>query len=67
MTPDPLFPVVTVHCFWGWCPHTERGLNPVQVHDQIETHYTADHAEDIRAIIGPYRVPVIRGAWWEIR
>ena len=56
-----LFPVVVVHCFFGWCSHVERGLDPVAVHDQMEVHYRAGHQGDIAAITGPWRVVVIPG------
>ena len=23
---DALFPLVVVHCFWGWCDHVETGF-----------------------------------------
>lgn len=61
---DQLFPVFTVHCFWGWCQHVERDLDPYAVHGAMEAHYDAEHQADIAAIAGPVRVTVIPGAEW---
>jgi hypothetical protein len=41
-------PVVTVHCCW--CPHTERGLDPYAVHDEMEVHYRTVHRWRIAAL-----------------
>jgi hypothetical protein len=62
-----LFDVVTVHCFWAWCGHVERGLDPQAVHDQMEAHYAARHADDLAGLTGPWVVTVIPGAHWVIR
>lgn len=61
-----LFPLVTVHCFWAWCGHVERGLDPYVVRDQMEAHYAAEHRADIAAITGPARFVVIPGYWWDM-
>jgi hypothetical protein len=61
-----LFPLIVAHCFLLRCPHTERGLDPVAVHDAMEAHYAARHQQVIDAATGPVRVPVITGAWWEM-
>jgi hypothetical protein len=63
---EPLFPLITVCCFWGWCGHVETGFAPAAVHDQMEHHYRTEHQADIAALVGPIRVTVIPGAYWEM-
>lgn len=63
---DALFEVLVVHCFFG-CGHVVRGLDPRENHAAMEAHYAARHQAQIGAIIGPDRVTVIPGVYWEFR
>ncbi len=64
---EPLIPLIAVHCFFGRCGHTEQGLDPHEVHDAMEAHYSTAHQADIAMITGPFRVTVIPGATWVMR
>jgi hypothetical protein len=48
-----LFPIA-VHCFFGWCAHVVRELDPQAAHDVMECHYRASHTQDIEQLIRPY-------------
>ena len=63
---EALIDVITVHCFWGWCKHTERGLNGLSVHDAMEAHYSTVHAAELAALTSPITVAVIPGASWRL-
>ncbi len=50
---DSLFTVFTAHCFWApRCNHVERALTSQAVSAAMERHYKAEHADDIRRIVG---------------
>lgn len=51
MTDPPLFDVLTVHCFWGWCVHVETGLDPDVVHAAMEEHYETAHRADLDRLL----------------
>lgn len=55
MSQERLFEVITVHCFWAWCPHTVASLDPVEAHDLMEAHYAERHQAAIVRIVGEYR------------
>lgn len=50
-----LFQVITVHCFFGYCPHTESGPDPGAVHDRMEAHYQDRHRAEIDELVGRYQ------------
>jgi hypothetical protein len=52
---EALFPLVVVHCFWGWCGHVETGFAPEGVHDQMEHHYRTSHQADIAVLLAGWR------------
>lgn len=45
-------PLITVHCFFGWCEHVVRLPDPVEAHEEMERHYTAKHVSDIDRLVG---------------
>jgi hypothetical protein len=48
-----LFPIA-VHCFFGWCDHVVREVEPRAAHDAMEAHYAKQHADAIRELVLPY-------------
>lgn len=44
-----LFPVVTVHCFFG-CAHVVTAADPNEAHDRMEDHYDGAHRADLDAL-----------------
>jgi hypothetical protein len=44
--------VVTVHCFFHFCPHIVNAATPGAAHDEMEQHYKDRHASLIARLAG---------------
>lgn len=48
----PLFDLITVHCFWGRCPHVVQDHDPRAAHAAMERHYETKHRAHLDALVG---------------